>query len=174
MSRSTARGRRPGPGRVQEHVAGQQVHLPHTHGHRRRRGAHRAGTGGAAVRRGPGHRRADPQVRLFHHAADPRSWWRRTSTCRQNLSVAAHLIHGSSEERFTHHLLPLRPHRGTRWRKAGFRYGDVTRHERPLRPARPARRVERAARRRAHFSTSPIPATGLWASRDTFSLDEEQ
>ena len=59
------------------------------------------GPGRGHVRRRPGDRPPDPQVRLPH--ARPRSCDSSSETddLPQNLSAAAHLIHGSSEGRFT-------------------------------------------------------------------------
>ena len=84
----------------------------------------------------------------------------------QNLSVAAHLIHGSSEERFTITYCPSGLTR-EQVQRAGFRYGDVA--------AMSARYDPHALRdgwndlpggERVYFISNP--ATGLWASRERF------
>jgi nickel-dependent lactate racemase len=84
----------------------------------------------------------------------------------ENLSVAAHLIHGSPEERFTITYCPSGLSRD-QVEKAGFRYGDVA--------AMSARYDPRALRdgwndlpggERIFFISNP--ATGLWASRARF------
>jgi nickel-dependent lactate racemase len=85
----------------------------------------------------------------------------------ENLSVAAHLIHGSSEERFTITYCPSGLTRD-QVEKAGFRYGDV---------AAMMKRYDPNALRdgwndlpggeRIFFISNP--ATGLWASRARFT-----
>jgi nickel-dependent lactate racemase len=84
----------------------------------------------------------------------------------ENLSVAAHLIHGSAEERFTITYCPSGLTR-EQVEKAGFRYGDLA-----AMTARYDPRVLRdgwndlADGERIFFISNP--ATGLWASRARF------
>lgn len=83
-----------------------------------------------------------------------------------NLSVAAHLIHGSSEERFTITYCPAGLTR-QQVEKAGFRYGDLA-----AMSARYDPRVlhegwnDLAGGERIFFISNP--ATGLWAARSRF------
>lgn len=84
----------------------------------------------------------------------------------ENLSVAAHLIHGSSEERFAITYCPSGLTRGE-VEKAGFRYGDLA-----TMTVRYDPRVlrdgwnELPGGERAFYISNP--ATGLWASRARF------
>ncbi|MGA2640513.1 MAG: lactate racemase domain-containing protein [Spirochaetia bacterium] len=84
----------------------------------------------------------------------------------ENLSVAAHLIHGSSEERFTITYCPAGLTRDD-VEKAGFRYGDLA-----AMSARYDPRVLRegwndcAGGERVFYVSNP--ATGLWAARARF------
>jgi nickel-dependent lactate racemase len=84
----------------------------------------------------------------------------------ENLSVAAHLIHGSSEQRFTITYCPSGLTRAE-VEKAGFRYGDLAEMS-----ARYDPRVLRdgwndlAGGERIFYVSNP--ATGLWASRARF------
>lgn len=84
----------------------------------------------------------------------------------ENLSVAAHLIHGSSEERFTITYCPAGLTR-EEVEKAGFRYGDLAEMS-----ARYDPRVlrdgwnELPGGERVFYISNP--ATGLWASRARF------
>ena len=84
----------------------------------------------------------------------------------ENLSVAAHLIHGSPEERFTVTYCPSGLTR-EQVEKAGFKYGDLA-----AMTARYNPRVLRdgwndlADGERIFFISNP--ATGLWASRARF------
>ena len=89
-----------GPRGVPHDVAGQRGDLPDPHGDRGWRRARRAGSRRAALRRGPGHRRADPPPRLSRHSSHYRCRRARPGPRRGNLGAAAHLIHGSSEGRF--------------------------------------------------------------------------
>jgi hypothetical protein len=86
-----------------------------------------------------------------------------------SLSAAAHLIHGSSEERFTVRYCPGPGLSRQEIESAGFEWGDIG---------------EAAARYDVHklaagwntgadgekFFFVPNPALGLWALRDTFSV----
>ena len=56
------------PKEFHSHLDRQQGRLSHAHGAGRRSGADYSGAGRAGVRRGQGHRRADPQVWLSRHA----------------------------------------------------------------------------------------------------------
>jgi nickel-dependent lactate racemase len=84
----------------------------------------------------------------------------------ENLSVAAHLIHGSSEERFTITYCPAGLTRA-QVEKAGFRYGDLAEMT-----ARYDPRIlhdgwnDCADGERIFYISNP--ATGLWASRSKF------
>jgi hypothetical protein len=84
----------------------------------------------------------------------------------ENLSVAAHLIHGSSEQRFTITYCPAGLTR-EEVEKAGFRFGELS--------AMSARYDPRVLRdgwnelpggERVFYVSNP--ATGLWASRERF------
>ncbi len=84
----------------------------------------------------------------------------------QNLSVAAHLIHGSSEERFAITYCPSGLTR-EEVEKAGFRYGDLATMSARYDPRvlRDGWNELRDGERIFYISN---PATGLWASRARF------
>ena len=141
-------------------MAGQQGDLPHAHGHRRRRRADRAGPGRGDVRRRPGDRPPDPQVRLPHHARDHAIRRARPTTCRNNLSAAAHLIHGSSEGRFTITYCPGKLTPARRSSRSATATPTWQTMLAPLRSQDAPRRLEHAARRRAdllHQQSGPGP-----------------
>jgi nickel-dependent lactate racemase len=84
----------------------------------------------------------------------------------ENLSVAAHLIHGSSEERFSITYCPSGLSR-EEVLKAGFHYGDFARMSERYDPRllRDGWNELRSGERVFYISN---PATGLWASRARF------
>jgi nickel-dependent lactate racemase len=84
----------------------------------------------------------------------------------ENLSVAAHLIHGSSEERFTITYCPAGLTRAE-VEKAGFRYGDFAEMSARFDPhvLRDGWNELTSGERIFYISN---PATGLWASRARF------
>ncbi len=84
----------------------------------------------------------------------------------ENLSVAAHLIHGSSEERFTITYCPSGLTR-EQVERAAFRWGDLGAMTARYDPARLADGWnELPDGERVYFISNP--ATGLWASRSRF------
>ena len=111
----------------------------------------------------------DALIRTYGYFTTPRilRLVKENRDLQQNLSVAAHLIHGSSEDRFTITYCPAGLTR-EQVEKAGFRYGDVA-----AMSARYDPRVLRegwndlAGGERIFFVSNP--ATGLWASRARFA-----
>jgi nickel-dependent lactate racemase len=110
----------------------------------------------------------DALIRKYGYFTTPRilQLVKENSDLQENLSVAAHLIHGSSEERFTITYCPSGLTRD-QVEKAGFRYGDGA--------AMSARYDPHALRdgwndlpdgERVYFISNP--ATGLWAWRERF------
>ena len=81
----------------------------------------------------------------------------------KNLSAAAHLIHGSSEGRFTITYCPGKLSR-EEIESVGYRYAELQPMLRRYDPKRAPRRLERAARRRAGLLHRQS-GLGLWACR---------
>jgi len=110
----------------------------------------------------------DALIRKYGYFTTPRilSLVEDNQDLQDNLSVAAHLIHGSSEERFTVTYCPIGLTR-EQVEKAGFRYAD---------PAAMMKRYDPRALRdgwndmpdgeRVYYVSNP--AIGLWASRERF------
>ena len=84
----------------------------------------------------------------------------------QNLSVAAHLIHGSSEERFTITYCVSGLTR-EQVEKAGFRWADLGEMMKRYDPARLREGWNERGGERIFYISNP--ATGLWASRARFT-----
>ncbi len=85
----------------------------------------------------------------------------------ENLSVAAHLIHGSSEERFTITYCPGGLSRA-QVEKAGFRFGELSTMMSRYDPAMLREGWnELPGGRRIYYISHP--GLGLWASRDRFA-----
>jgi len=83
----------------------------------------------------------------------------------QNLSVAAHLIHGSSEGRFTITYCPAGLTRA-QVEKAGFCWGDLESMKRRYDPLRLRDGWNHCGGEKIFYVSNP--ATGLWASRARF------
>jgi nickel-dependent lactate racemase len=84
-----------------------------------------------------------------------------------NLSAAAHLIHGSSEGRFSVTYCPGGLSRAE-VEAAGFRWGDLSEMERLHRRADLAPGFNRVDGEEVFFV--PNPAAGLWATRERFEV----
>ena len=84
----------------------------------------------------------------------------------ENLSVAAHLIHGSSEERFTITYCPTGLTR-EQVQKAGFRWGDLAAMSTTYDPRRLRDGWNDCGGEKVFYISNP--ATGLWASRARFT-----
>jgi hypothetical protein len=112
----------------------------------------------------------DRLIRRYGYFTTPRilSLVEQNDDLRESLSVAAHLIHGSSEERFS---ITYCPGGLTRQEveNAGFHYGELS------------AMMERYDPRLMHEGWNDLPrgervyyisnpAIGLWASRDRFGL----
>jgi nickel-dependent lactate racemase len=131
--------------------------------------------GGELIVLGPGIRQfgedpvIDGLVRKFGYVGTPRvlQLVEENADLRESLGVAAHLIHGSSEGRFTITWCPGHLTRAE-VETAGFRYGDL---DAMLRRYDPAALHEGwndlPGGERAYFISNP--ALGLWSSRDRFT-----
>ena len=156
-----ARGGLAGSERVQVHVAGQQGRLPHAHGDGRRRRAADPRAGRRAVRRGSGHRRADPALRLPRARGDPRAGARALRPARKPLRRRApdpRLV----RRPLPHHLLhapPLRRRGARRRLRLDFLDEAVRRFD----PARLQPGWNDLPDGPAYFI--PNPALGLWSAR---------
>jgi nickel-dependent lactate racemase len=84
---------------------------------------------------------------------------------KENLSVAAHLIHGSSEERFTVTYCPSGRTR-EQVEKAGFRYGELAGMMKRYDPAKLRDGWNDLPGERIYYISNP--AIGLWSSRERF------
>ena len=86
---------------------------------------------------------------------------------RANLSAAAHLIHGSTDGRFSRHLLHAAAFRRRRARR-GLRLVALRGGRAPLRPRAPPSRLERPRRRPRllHSQPRPRPLVGAAALKD--------
>ena len=89
----------------------------------------------------------------------------------QNLSAAAHLIHGSSEGRFKIRYCPgKQPHNLTREaiEQAGFLWGDLDEYlgKYPVSELKDGFQL----RGKEEFYYISNPALGLWASKERFEL----
>jgi hypothetical protein len=85
---------------------------------------------------------------------------------RENLSVAAHLIHGSPEGRFTVTYCPAGLTR-EEVERAGFRWGDLAALGRQYDPGRLCDGWNDCAGEKVFYVSNP--AVGLWASRTRFT-----
>ena len=108
-----------------------------------------------------GDRPPDPQVRIPDHARD-HAVCRETDDLPKNLSAAAHLIHGSSEGRFTITYCPGKLSR-EEIESVGYQYADLKTMLERYDPQNAPRRLERAARRRADLlhQQSGVGAVGV-------------
>ncbi len=84
----------------------------------------------------------------------------------ESLSVAAHLIHGSSEERFTITYCPAGLTK-EQVEHAGFRYGDIAEMSRRYDPKKLKDGWNTVGGEKIFYISNP--ATGLWSSRDRFT-----
>ena len=94
------------PHEFKTHLAGQQKRLSHPHGPGRQCGTHRPRSWRSRFRRRPRDRHTHPQVRLLRHSGNASGRQRTTPSWPAICSAAAHLIHGSSEGRFTIRYCP--------------------------------------------------------------------
>ena len=83
----------------------------------------------------------------------------------ESLSVAAHLIHGSSEERFTITYCPAGLTKA-QVEHAGFRYADIAEMSRRYDPNKLKDGWNTVEGEKIFYISNP--ATGLWSSRDRF------
>ena len=92
----------------------------------------------------------DRMIRKYGYRTTPEimRFVEQTDDLPKNLSAAAHLIHGSSEERFTITYCPGKLSR-EEIESVGYRYAELQRDAPALRSENAPRRLERAARRRA-------------------------
>ncbi len=110
----------------------------------------------------------DALIRKYGYFPTPRilSLVKENRDLQENLSVAAHLIHGSSEERFTVTYCPAGLPR-EQVQKAGFCWADLGEMSTRYDPARLRDGWnELPDGERVYFISNP--ATGLWASRSRF------
>ena len=110
----------------------------------------------------------DALIRKYGYFTTPRilKLVEENSDLQENLSVAAHLIHGSSEERFSITYCPSGLTRDE-VEKAGFRYGDLAAMSARYDPRRLRDGWNELPGGERIFYISN-PATGLWASRTRF------
>ncbi len=110
----------------------------------------------------------DSLIRKYGYFTTPRilGLVEQNADLQQNLSVAAHLIHGSSEERFTITYCPSGLTR-EQVEKAGFRWGDLAAMSRRYDPRRLRDGWNECDGERIYYISNP--ATGLWASRARFT-----
>ncbi len=87
---------------------------------------------------------------------------------RQNLSAAAHLIHGSSEGRFTIRYCPGKEVTRQEIEGVGFEYGDLAEIERKYQPEKLKDGYNRLSDGEEIFYISN-PALGLWALKKQFA-----
>ncbi|HTO23765.1 MAG TPA: lactate racemase domain-containing protein [Spirochaetia bacterium] len=110
----------------------------------------------------------DALIRRYGYFTTPRilDLVRQNADLQQNLSVAAHLIHGSPEERFSITYCPAGLTRG-QVENAGFRWADLAQMSRRYDPARLHDGWNECGGERIYYISNP--ATGLWASRARFT-----
>jgi nickel-dependent lactate racemase len=108
----------------------------------------------------------DALIRTYGYFTTPRilKLAEENEDLKNNLAVAAHLIHGSSEERFTVTYCPGGLSRAE-VEKANFRYGDLEAMRERYDPSRLAEGWNTLADGERIFYISN-PAIGLWAHRD--------
>lgn len=110
----------------------------------------------------------DALIRKYGYFTTPRilQLVEENADLQQNLSVAAHLIHGSSEERFTITYCPAGLTR-EQVQKAGFRWGDLPAMSRKYDPRRLRDGWNECGGEKVFYVSNP--AVGLWASRARFT-----
>ena len=110
----------------------------------------------------------DALIRKYGYFTTPRilKLVEENSDLQENLSVAAHLIHGSSEERFTITYCPAGLTK-EQVERAGFRYGDLGRMSMRYDPKILKDGWNTAGGERIFYISNP--AIGLWSSRDRFT-----
>jgi nickel-dependent lactate racemase len=110
----------------------------------------------------------DALIRKYGYFTTPRilQLVEENADLQQNLSVPAHLIHGSSEERFTITYCPAGLTR-EQVQKAGFRWGDLSVMSERYDPRRLRDGWNDCGGEKVFYVSNP--AVGLWASRARFS-----
>jgi nickel-dependent lactate racemase len=110
----------------------------------------------------------DALIRKYGYFTTPRilDLVEKNSDLQENLSVAAHLIHGSSEERFTITYCPAGLTK-EQVERAGFRYGDLAEMSRRFDPKVLRDGWNTVGGEKIFYISNP--AIGLWSSRDRFT-----
>jgi nickel-dependent lactate racemase len=136
--------------------------------------------GGELVVLAPGVERfgEDPEIdgliRKYGYSGTPRllELVEREADLRESLCAAAHLIHGSTEGRFTVTYCPGRMTR-EEIEGAGYRFGDLAAMAKRYNPEKLTPGFNRLPDGEAIFFI-PNPALGLWAARDRFPRAKEK